>query len=98
MIKERKIKKKSKKEIPTTPFLVCKKRRNRPQVSPQICEKKCRHRYRCPAYFDYLQPGLFDDSKNPFTVPPREEMRRRKKGRAGEPDAEAIPTPPPRLI
>ncbi|RPJ37148.1 MAG: hypothetical protein EHM27_13955 [Deltaproteobacteria bacterium] len=69
--------KKSSKGIPATKFLVCYRRKNRPQVSPQICEKRCRHRYRCPSFFDYLQPPLFDESASK-TV---ELFRKQKKGR-----------------
>jgi hypothetical protein len=71
------LKKKSGKGIPVSKFLICHRRKNRPQVSPQICEKRCRHRYRCPAFFEYLQPPLFDESATPAVEP----LRKQKKGR-----------------
>jgi hypothetical protein len=69
--------KKSRKGAPVSKFLICHRRKNRPQVSPQVCEKRCRHRYRCPAFYEYLQPPLFAESATP-TV---ETFRRQKRGR-----------------
>jgi hypothetical protein len=95
---EKKIKKKSKPENPAAQFLICKRRKNQPQVSPQICEKRCRHRYKCPSYFDYLQPGLFDESLTKFTEPPRKEMKRRKIAREEEKSAESSSLPAPQRL
>jgi hypothetical protein len=71
------LKKRSIKGTAVSKFLICHRRKNRPQVSPQICEKRCRHRYRCPSFFDYLQPPLFDESATPVVEP----FRKQKKGR-----------------
>jgi hypothetical protein len=71
------LKKRSTPGIPASKFLVCHRRKNRPQVSPQVCEKRCPHRYRCPSFFDYLQPPLFDESAAKTVEP----FRKRKKGR-----------------
>ena len=65
------------KGIPAAKFLICHRRKNRPQVSPQICEKRCRHRYRCSSFFDYLQPPLFAESD----VQTAEPFRKQRKGR-----------------
>ncbi len=71
------LKKRSGKGEPAAKFLVCHRRKNRPQVSPQVCEKRCRHRYRCPSFFEYLQPPLFDEA----AIQAAEPFRRQKKGR-----------------
>jgi hypothetical protein len=71
--------KRSGKGIPVSKFLICHRRKNRPQVSPQVCEKRCRHRYRCPSFFDYLQPPLFDESATPVVEPFRKKKGRRIK-------------------
>lgn len=42
-----------------TPFIVCKRRKNQPQISPLICEKRCPRNKNCQEYFDYLQPAMF---------------------------------------
>ena len=60
------------------PFLSAGEERIGLRFLPQICEKRCRHRYRCPSYFDYLQPGLFDDARVKFAQSPRPEPKRRK--------------------
>ncbi len=45
--------------FPDTPFIVCKRRKNQPQISPLICEKRCPRNKNCQEYFDYLQPAMF---------------------------------------
>ena len=45
--------------FPDTPFIVCRRRKNQPQISPQICEKRCPRNKNCQEYFDYLQPAMF---------------------------------------
>jgi hypothetical protein len=46
--------------FPDTPFIVCKRRKNQPQISPLICEKRCPRNKNCQEYFDYLQPAMFE--------------------------------------
>ena len=92
------MKKKTCKEAPASKFLICHRRKNRPQVSPQICEKRCRHRYRCPSFFEYLQPPLFAETEEASAV---DTFRKRRKGRkiAAEKENELLPAPaPPRLL
>jgi len=50
---------KEKSFFPDTPFIVCRRRKNQPQISPLICEKRCPRNKNCQEYFDYLQPALF---------------------------------------
>jgi hypothetical protein len=45
--------------FPDTPFIVCKRRKNQPQISPLICEKRCPRNKNCQEYFDYVQPAMF---------------------------------------
>ncbi len=45
--------------FPDTQFIVCKRRKNQPQISPLICEKRCPHKKNCQEYFDYVQPAMF---------------------------------------
>jgi hypothetical protein len=45
--------------FPDTPFIVCRRRKNQPKISPQICEKRCPHTKNCQEYFDYVQPAMF---------------------------------------
>jgi hypothetical protein len=45
--------------FPDTPFIVCRRRKNQPQISPLICEKRCPRNKNCQEYFDYLQPAMF---------------------------------------
>jgi hypothetical protein len=45
--------------FPDTLFIVCRHRKNQPQISPQICEKRCPRNKNCQEYFDYLQPAMF---------------------------------------
>jgi hypothetical protein len=94
------LKKRTGKEHPASKFLICHRRKNRPQVSPQVCEKRCRHRYRCPSFFEYLQPPLFAETETASAV---ESLRKQRKGRKiaaeKEPSAELLPAPaPPRLL
>jgi hypothetical protein len=42
------------------PFIICNRRKNRPKIAPLVCEKRCKHRSRCPDFYDYIQPALFD--------------------------------------
>lgn len=46
--------------FPDTPFIVCRRRKNQPQISPLICEKRCPRSKNCQEYFDYLQPAMFE--------------------------------------
>jgi hypothetical protein len=93
------LKKNSGKGIPVSKFLVCHRRKNRPQVSPQVCEKRCRHRYRCPAFFDYLQPPLFAESAEPTVESFRKQRKGRKTAAEKKNDAELLPAlAPPRLF
>jgi hypothetical protein len=46
--------------FPDTPFIVCKRRKNQPQISPLICEKRCPRNKNCQEYFDYVQPAMFE--------------------------------------
>jgi hypothetical protein len=46
--------------FPEIPFIVCKRRKNQPQISPLICEKRCPRNKNCQEYFDYLQPAMFE--------------------------------------
>jgi hypothetical protein len=45
--------------FPEIPFIVCRRRKNQPQISPQICEKRCPRKKNCQEYFDYIQPAMF---------------------------------------
>jgi hypothetical protein len=45
--------------FPDTSFIVCRRRKNQPQVSPLICQKRCPRNKNCQEYFDYLQPAMF---------------------------------------
>ncbi len=46
--------------FPDTPFIVCKRRKNQPQISPLICAKRCPRNKNCQEYFDYVQPAMFE--------------------------------------
>jgi hypothetical protein len=54
--------KKSAKSFPPVPFLVCPRRKNKPKIQPVVCEKRCRDKRICPAYYAYVQPALFKKS------------------------------------
>jgi len=41
-------------------LFVCTRKKNQPQISPMICEKRCKRIKNCPDYRRYIQPGLFD--------------------------------------
>jgi len=45
--------------FPDTPFIVCRRRKSQPKISPLICEKRCPRMKNCQEYFDYLQPAMF---------------------------------------
>jgi hypothetical protein len=45
--------------LPDIPFIVCRRRKNQPKVSPLICEKRCPRIKNCQEYFDYVQPAMF---------------------------------------
>lgn len=45
--------------FPDTPFIVCKRRKNQPQISTLICEKRCPRIKNCQEYFDFVQPAMF---------------------------------------
>ena len=42
------------------PFVICNRRKNRPKIAPLVCETSCKHRSRCPDFYDYIQPAMFD--------------------------------------
>jgi len=90
--------KRSNKGIPAAKFLVCHRRKNRPQVSPQVCENRCRHRYRCPSFFDYLQPPLFDESAAKTVEPFRKQKKGRKIGADEAETAELFPDLAPQRL
>jgi len=41
-------------------LIVCRRRKNQPQMLPSVCEKRCAFIKNCPDYRRYIQPGLFD--------------------------------------
>jgi hypothetical protein len=45
--------------FPDIPFIVCRRRKNQPKLSPLICEKRCPYVKNCQEYFDYVQPAMF---------------------------------------
>ena len=45
--------------FPDVPFIVCRRRKNQPKISPLICEKRCPRMKNCQEYFDYVQPAMF---------------------------------------
>jgi hypothetical protein len=45
--------------FPDTPFIVCRRRKNQPKISPLICEKRCPRMKSCQEYYDYVQPAMF---------------------------------------
>ena len=45
--------------FPDTPFIVCRRRKSQPKISPLICEKRCPHMKKCQEYYDYVQPAMF---------------------------------------
>lgn len=45
--------------FPDIPFIVCRRRKNQPKISPLICEKRCPRIKNCQEYFDYVQPAMF---------------------------------------
>jgi hypothetical protein len=92
------LKKKSSTGIPATKFLVCYRRKNRPQISPQICEKRCRHRDRCSSFFDYLQPPLFDESATKAVEPFRKQKKRRRVAGEEAKTAELFPALTPQRL
>ncbi len=46
--------------FPAVAFITCKRRKNQPKISPEVCEKRCPRVKGCPEYFDYLQPAMFE--------------------------------------
>jgi len=44
-------------------LIVCRRRKNQPQILPSVCEKRCTYIKNCPDYRRYIQPGLFDGLK-----------------------------------
>ena len=48
---------------PDVIFIVCRRRKNQPQILPSVCEKRCPYIKNCPDYRHYIQPGLFDRLK-----------------------------------
>jgi hypothetical protein len=50
------------KSFPPVAFLVCPRRKNKPKIQIVVCEKRCREKGICPAYYAYVQPGLFKGS------------------------------------
>ncbi len=51
------------KSFPRVAFLVCPRRKNKPKIQPVVCEKRCRDKAVCPAYYAYVQPALFKGSE-----------------------------------
>ncbi len=49
--------------FPEVSFIICRKRKNQPKVSPSICEQRCQRMKGCREYFDYLQPAMFSRSE-----------------------------------
>jgi hypothetical protein len=92
------LKKRSGKITPASKFLVCHRRKNRPQVSPQICEKRCRHRYRCPSFFDYLQPPLFAEPADAVLGLARKQRKGRKPAAEETALSELSPAPTPQRL
>jgi hypothetical protein len=45
--------------FPDIPFIVCRRRKNQPKITPLICEKRCPRVKNCQEYFDYVQPAMF---------------------------------------
>ncbi len=45
--------------FPNIPFIVCRRRKNQPKITPLICEKRCPRIKNCQEYFDYIQPAMF---------------------------------------
>jgi hypothetical protein len=41
------------------PTVLCLRRKNQPRVFVVVCEK-CRYRFKCASYQQYISPGLFD--------------------------------------
>ena len=58
--------------FPEIPFIICKRRKNQPKISPLVCEQRCQWIKGCPEYFDYIQPSMF----GPAAFHRREHMRR----------------------
>lgn len=46
--------------FPEVTFINCRHRKNRPKISPLICEQRCQRTKTCREYFDYLQPAMFE--------------------------------------
>jgi hypothetical protein len=51
---------KENKFFPDIPFIVCRRRKNQPKITPLICEKRCPRVKNCQEYFDYIQPAMFE--------------------------------------
>jgi hypothetical protein len=45
--------------FPEIPYIVCRRRKSQPKISPLICEKRCPRMKNCQEYFDYVQPAMF---------------------------------------
>jgi hypothetical protein len=45
--------------FPDIPFIVCRRRKSQPKISPLICEKRCPRMKNCQEYYDYVQPAMF---------------------------------------
>ena len=41
-------------------LIICRRRKNQPQMLPSVCENRCAFIKNCPDYRRYIQPGLFD--------------------------------------
>jgi len=59
--------------FPETAFIICKRRKSQPKISPLICEQRCQHIRGCQEYFDYLQPAMFERYE-------KREVKEREKG------------------
>jgi hypothetical protein len=49
----------SQKSFPQVSFIICKHRKNRPKISPSVCEQRCGRTKDCREYFNYIQPAMF---------------------------------------
>jgi hypothetical protein len=45
--------------FPDIPFIVCRRRKSQPKITPLICERRCPRIKNCQEYFDYVQPAMF---------------------------------------
>ena len=60
IMRSRKLKIPSEKDPADVLFILCRRRKNQPQIHPEVCQKRCKHIKVCAEYGNYIQPGLFD--------------------------------------